>query len=227
MKKPPPSKREGRAHITFKPSQLRALEAINRSEAMHVIGIDESGIGCIAGPIVIAGVVVPKGWSHPAVKDSKLMSRGQRARALQEVIYAQDLPTCMLFRHAQEIDEVGVRDSIRQLTEGVALYLRRRFPDALVVQDGEDPVPIDGSNKGVIYLAKADMHVPAVSAASILAKESHDLYMLQQHKLYPHWDFDNNMGYPSLKHRQAVAEHGLSPIHRLSYRTAKKYLTPS
>ena len=224
MKKPPPTRREQRAKVVFKPSQLKALEAINQYGSEYVIGIDESGIGCLAGPIVVAGAVVPKGWSHPDVKDSKMMSRRQRAQALQEVIYAQDLPVCMLFRHAHEIDEIGVRDTVRQLTEGVALFLRRRFPDALVVQDGEDPVPIDGSNKGVIYLAKADMHVPAVSAASIVAKESHDLYMVGQHEIYPHWDFNNNMGYPSLKHRQAIAAHGLCPIHRRSYGALKKYL---
>ncbi len=224
MKKPPPTNRERRAQTCFKLSQLRALEEINRSSASHIIGIDESGIGCLAGPLVVAGVAVPKGWSHPDVKDSKMLSPKQRARVLQEVIYEQELVTCMLYRHAHDIDEVGIRKSIHQLTEGVALYLLRRLPDALVVQDGEDPVPVEGSLKNVVYLAKADRHVPAVSAASILAKESHDLYMREQHQLYPHWDFESNVGYPSLKHRQAVAKHGLSPIHRVSYGALKKYL---
>lgn len=217
MNRPPPStRREQRAHIVMKPEQLNALEKINRADATHIIGIDEVGIGALAGPIVVGGVVVPKGWSDPHVKDSKLLSFNQRAIAL-EIIRAQKFEMCTCFRWAADIDKEGVTHSLSQLTEGVALYLRRRFPSSIVVLDGNRPTRIDGSLADVVWLPKADIHVPAVSAASIVAKVARDTHMIEQHKLYPEWGFDHNVGYPSKQHREAIAIHGLCPIHRQSY----------
>lgn len=225
MKRPPPTnKREQRAKICFKPEQLKALEQINQATASHVIGIDEVGVGAIAGPIVVAGVVVPKGWRHPDVKDSKLLSQRQRSHVLEEVLRPLQLPSCILWRHALEIDEDGVALTLQQLTEGVALFLRRRFPEALVVQDGERPATVDQTTTGIVALAKADTHVPAVSAASILAKVARDEFMMSQRKQYPHWGFERNMGYPSQEHREGIAQFGLSPLHRRSYSTIKDHM---
>jgi len=206
------------------PRQARALEELKTFSSSHVIGIDEVGIGCLAGPVVVAGIAVPKDWSHPSVKDSKKMTKRQRMVTMQQVIYEQELPFCMVYRSADNIDKEGVRACIEQLTEGAALYLRRRFPDAPVVQDGELPVSVDGSMKGVITLAKADALVQAVSAASIVAKVSRDEYMVEQARLYPWWGFEKNMGYPSLEHAAAIQKYGLCPLHRLSYGPVKKYL---
>lgn len=225
MKKPSPTtKREQRARISLNTAQIHALEKIGRSESEYVIGIDEVGIGALAGPIVVGGVVVPKSWSDPAVKDSKLLSFKQRSVALQQVIYEHNFPTCILFRHSTDIDADGVAKTLEQLTEGVALYFRRRFPDAIVVLDGDRGMPIDGSTKNVVWLPKADVHVPAVSAASILAKVSRDEYMIKQHEVYPYWGFNHNMGYPSKQHREAIAVRGISPIHRQSYSTIRRSL---
>lgn len=217
MKKPPPStKREQRARVTMKSAQIAALEKISRADVTHIIGIDEVGIGALAGPIVVGGAAVPKGWSDPYVKDSKLLSFNQRAAAL-EVIKAQKLETCVLFRYAADIDKDGVTTTLQQLTEGAALYLRRRFPNSIVVLDGDRPSRIDGSLEDVVWLPKADIHVPAVSAASIVAKVARDTHMIEQHRLYPQWGFDHNVGYPSRQHREAIAIYGLCPIHRQSY----------
>lgn len=205
-------------------TQIRALEKIGASSSPYIIGIDDTGVGSLAGPIVVAGVAVPKEWSDPRIKDSKLLSRRQRSLALHDVIYASGFHVGICSRDAAQIDAEGVSKTLAQLTEGVALYLLARLPNSLIVQDGERLTPIDGGAANVICLPKADVYVPAVSAASILAKVACDEHMLEQHKLYPDWGFDKNMGYPSQAHVMAIAKYGLSLIHRRSYGTVRNYL---
>ena len=207
------------------PQQRDALKRIEESTAEFIIGIDEVGMGCWAGPMAVAGVVVPKGWTHPEVTDSKYFKQNRKKmlRILQEAVYPNVLDKCLLSRPAHLLDEYGLEESQRHLTEGVAVMLRQRYPGALVVQDGF-AVPIDGSMRGVIALPQADLHVKAVGAASILAKVSRDQYMIQQSEVYPGYGFETNVGYHSLTHKQALREHGPTPLHRQSFRPVREII---
>jgi ribonuclease HII len=207
------------------PQQREALKRIAESRAEFIIGIDEVGMGCWAGPMAVAGVVVPKGWTHPEVTDSKhfKQKRDKMMRVLQEAVYPNILDKCLLSRPAHLLDEYGLEESQRHLTEGVAVMLRQRYPDALVVQDGF-PIQVDGSLRRVIALPQADLHVKAVGAASILAKVSRDQYMIQQSEVYPGYGFETNVGYHSLTHKLALREHGPTPLHRRSYKPVQEII---
>lgn len=206
--------------------QREALRQISLSKSEYIIGIDEVGMGCWAGPVVVAGVVLPKAWLHEKVIDSK--QYGQRREMMKsvlfEVIYPATLARDLAFFHANEVDEMGVEGARNALTQVVAEDLRRDFPDAVVVQDGLDAIAVGGSLENVVVLPKADVHVPAVSAASILAKVSRDIYMLERHKEYPDYGFDTNVGYHSLKHKLALERRGATPLHRLSFRPVRRIL---
>jgi ribonuclease HII len=207
------------------PKQRDALRLIEVSKAEYIIGIDEVGVGSWAGPLVVAGVVLPKGWAHAEVKDSKAFgSKKSMMRVLLDVVYPAVLARCLLSHPSHTVDEMGVEKSQRLLTESVALFLRERFPDALVVQDGGPAIPIDGSLRGVISLPEADGYVPAVSAASILAKVSRDLFMREQSKVYPEYGFETNAGYHSLKHKLALKEYGPTPLHRRSFSPVRRIM---
>jgi ribonuclease HII len=203
--------------VTLNDSQMRALEKIEASPAPYVIGIDEVGMGSWAGPVVVAGVVLPKGWKHKDIKDSKKLSPKRRELAFQ-LVTQHSLARVVLWSNNQEIDRHGIRTVRDWLTEGAALYCLRRYPDALIVQDGDVPVVIGGIPQNMVWLSKADVFVPAVSAASCLAKVSRDAYMRQVHDTYPHYGWDTNMGYGTQAHSEGLLEHGACPLHRMRYK---------
>lgn len=219
------SKRKKKPTTELTPKQRDALKRITESKAEYIIGIDEVGMGCWAGPLAVAGVVVPKEWSHPDVTDSKhfKQNRAKMLKVLLEAVYPNVLAVCLLSRPAELLDKHGLEESQRYLTEGVAVMLRYHYPGALVVQDGE-PVPIDGSLKRVVSLPKADELVKAVGAASIVAKVSRDQYMMKQAEKYPEYGFETNVGYHSLKHKLALKELGLTPLHRRSFKPVQEIL---
>jgi ribonuclease HII len=198
--------------------QSNALERIGSSDAEYVIGVDEVGLGSLAGPLVVGAVVLPKNWKHDQVTDSKRLTHKKRVRVLAEVIYPAVLLRCVLHRGAEDIDRYGIEQCRKELTEGAILFCRARYPSALAVQDGDNPVTVDGSLRGVVHLAKADFLVPAVSAASILAKVTRDLFMEEAHKVYPQYNFLHNRGYGSQEHCDAIVEHGPCLLHRMSFR---------
>jgi ribonuclease HII len=203
--------------------QELALEKIADHPAEHILGIDEVGMGCWAGPVVVAGVVLPKGWSHPKVKDSKKLSPKQRVKA-KAIIRHAALTHVVLEASNKMVDEYGIKTVRDWLTEGCALYCLKRYPDALIVQDGDIPVVIDGKPQNMVWLAQADVHVPAVSAASVVAKVHRDSFMVEQHKVYPNYGFNTNMGYGTPTHKKGLETHGVTEIHRRSYKPIKRFL---
>jgi ribonuclease HII len=206
------------------PQQERALERIASSSVEHVIGIDEVGMGSWAGPVVVAAVTVKKGWDHNEVVDSKRLSHRARLEAWSKHILPNAVAHCVLSQPSEAIDAEGIGKVRARLTESAAIYCRHRFPDALVVQDGDLPIEVDGSAANVVWLPNADVVVPAVSAASILAKVTRDLYMRKMAELYPGYGFETNVGYHSKKHVLGLERLGPTPIHRLSYKPVKAYV---
>lgn len=219
--------RKKQVHLTQ--DQFVGLQRLASSSAKYIIGVDEVGMGSWAGPVVVAGVCMPKSWSHPKVKDSKQMTHNSRQDALHKFIYPAALSYVVLSKSSEEIDRLGIKTAHAQLMEGVGLYLRHRFPDALVVEDGDQKIPIhDGQElnngyRGVIAFKKADELVPCVSAASVLAKVTRDLFMKAQAKVYPGYGFETNVGYHSKVHKDALDRWGLTPLHRRSYKPVQMY----
>jgi ribonuclease HII len=171
--------------------------------------------------VVVAGAVFEKGWLDPQVKDSKLLTHNKRVKAWNEVISKECPCYCVLSMPSTRIDELGIEGARRHLFEAVILFCRRRFPSSIAVQDGE-LVEVDGESN-IIALPKADLLVPAVSAASIIAKVSRDLYMKGLARAYPHYGFETNVGYHSASHVAGLEKHGPCPEHRRSYRPLRKY----
>lgn len=207
--------------------QELALEKIAKHPSEQVLGIDEVGMGCWAGPVVVAGVVLPKGWHHSKVKDSKKLKQGRSLKKLvaaKAIVLRESLTHVVLEASNKMVDQYGIKQVRDWLTEGCALYCLRRFPDALIVQDGDVPVVIDDRPQNMVWLTEADVHVPAVSAASVLAKVHRDYHMAEQHKLYPHYGFNTNMGYGTPVHRAGLKSHGVTELHRRSYKPIKRFL---
>lgn len=209
--------------MTLTPEQQLALEKIGASPSPTVLGIDEVGMGCWAGPVTVAGVVVPKGWDAEGVRDSKALTPRQRKKA-EGAIRAQALSYAIFSASHAEVDREGVGRVRDRLTEQVALQLLQPFPNALIVQDGELPAVIGSRPQNMVWMAKADALVPAVSAASILAKVCRDEFMVAMARLYPGYAFERNMGYGVPAHIEGLRRLGPCPIHRLSYKPVKRFL---
>ena len=172
----------------------------------RLCGIDEAGRGPLAGPLVMAGVVL-----HSPVEgldDSKRLGEAKR-EALYDLIVADNPHHIVLFE-AQEIDE-----------RGLGACLAAGLREILAALDADDYL-FDGNTAfgvpGLRCQVKADLHVPEVSAASILAKVTRDRIMVELAEHYPEYGFENHKGYGTKAHVEAIERHGLCPIHRKSFR---------
>lgn len=183
---------------------------------MAQVGIDEVGRGCWAGPLVAAAVRLMT--EIPDLADSKVLSKSQRVH-LAELI-RQNAAVGIGWVTNTEVDTHG-------LTEAVRLAMRRAYkqiaqPDDIVIIDGNyNYLPELPDSSAVI---KADGSVAEVSAASIVAKVARDTYMQNLDKAYAVWQFDKHVGYGTALHRDALAEHGVSDMHRKSYKPIKAFL---
>lgn len=183
-----------------------------------IAGVDEVGTGAAAGPMTFGLVVVSRDWSHPLVRDSKKFSSSKtaahekREAVLREVIFPAAHFYLTACASAQEIDAYGSGPMQARCVETLARACHSRYPDITIIMDGER----DFRLKGVVSRAKADVTVPAVSAASILAKVTRDRIMLQLDKVYPGYSFASGKGYGTEVHLKALKEMGPCPVHRLS-----------
>lgn len=172
-------------------------------------GLDEVGRGALAGPLVAAAVVLPEGFTHPLLRDSKQLTERQREE-LEPVIRAAALALEVVALPAGEIDRLGMGRANRHAFE----LLIERVAAPLHLGDGNLRLGARPSYRAVV---KGDRTVPAISAASIVAKVFRDHLMVSLDPLFPAYGFGSNKGYGSLAHRAAIRLHGTCPEHRLSF----------
>ncbi len=175
-------------------------------------GCDEAGRGCLVGAVYAAAVILPADYRNERLNDSKQISEKQRY-ILREEIRKEAISWAVGVVSPQEIDEINILNA-----SFLAMY---RALDQLTVRPQH--LLIDG-NRFRAYqdiphttVIKGDGKYLSIAAASILAKTSRDDYMRQIHREYPVYDWNQNKGYPTKKHRNAIAEYGASPYHRRSY----------
>lgn len=190
------------------PSLLPYLEP-GRVEA----GCDEAGRGCLAGPVVAAAVILPDGFYHPLLNDSKKLTEKQR-EALRPVIEQEAIDWAVALVDNEEIDRINILNaSILAMHRAVAQL--KVLPDHLLI-DGNRFKPYP--HVGHTCVVKGDGKYASIAAASILAKTHRDAFMCMVHEQYPHYNWNGNMGYPTAKHREAIARHGITPLHRQSFK---------
>ncbi len=187
-----------------------------------VAGADEAGRGCLAGPIVGAAVVFERDCLESsgagrlaALNDSKKVSAAARERLLPEILRCAASVTVVM-RSARHIDRAGLQASN---VEVLARALERTggLRDVTRLVDGFQLRDCGFEHR---RLVKGDSKSAAVAAASIVAKVSRDRCMVRASRQYPEYGFESHKGYASEHHRDAIAEHGPSPIHRMSFNSA-------
>ena len=177
-------------------------------------GCDEAGRGCLAGPVFAAAVMLPKDFYHPLLNDSKQIKEKDRY-ALREVIIKESIEWAVASVDHAEIDQINIlRASFKAMH--LALDQLKEKP-GLILVDGNRFTPYPWIPHQTII--KGDSIYASIAAASILAKTYRDDHMLALHKKFPHYNWQQNKGYPTSLHREAIQVHGLSPFHRLSFHT--------
>jgi len=186
---------------------------------MKTVGIDEVGRGCWAGPLVAGAVLLRDKQDGPVyLRDSKKMSKKQREIAAEWI--HENAVVGLGWVSSAEIDELG-------LTQSVRLAMERAFAEIDAVYD---EIIIDGNinyfanNPKAKAVIKADDSVPAVSAASIVAKVARDNYMATLGERYAGYGFEKHVGYGTAAHIAVLKSLGVSDIHRLSYKPIKALL---
>jgi ribonuclease HII len=177
-------------------------------------GCDEAGRGCLAGPVFAAAVILPMDFHHPLLNDSKQIKEKDRY-ALREVIIKESIDWAVASVDHAEIDQINIlRASFKAMH--LALDQLKEKP-GLILVDGNRFTPYPWIPHQTII--KGDSIFASIAAASILAKTYRDDHMLALHKKFPHYNWQQNKGYPTALHREAIRIHGISPFHRLSFHT--------
>ncbi len=181
-------------------------------EGVIEAGCDEAGRGCLAGAVYAAAVILPPDYHNEQLNDSKQLTERQRY-ALRREIERDAVAWAVGIVSPQEIDRVNILNA-SILAMHRAVEQLPQVPQHLIV-DGNRFRPF----RDIPYttVVKGDGKYLSIAAASILAKTYRDDYMNGLHKEYPLYDWDNNKGYPTRKHREAIRLHGVTPYHRMTF----------
>jgi len=195
----------------MKQTKLQLL--LNYSGKSLECGCDEAGRGCLAGPVVAAAVILPLDFSCPGLNDSKQLTELQRDE-LRIIIEQEAIAWAVALVDEKEIDEINILNA--------SILAMHRAVDKLTVTP--EFIIVDG-NKFKKYgniphqtIVKGDSKYLSIAAASVLAKTHRDELMMKLHGEFPQYGWDRNKAYPTIKHRQAIKQYGVSPYHRLSYK---------
>lgn len=178
-------------------------------------GCDEAGRGCLAGPVVAAAVILKKDCDYPELNDSKQLTEKKRMQ-LREMIMNEALTYGIGVVTAQEIDEINILNA-SFLAMHRALNQLTIAPELLLI-DGNRFNPYKKIKH--VCVVGGDAKYQAIAAASILAKTTRDMMMVQYDKQYPVYNWKKNKGYPTPEHKQAIADYGTTPLHRMTFNMA-------
>ncbi len=175
-------------------------------------GCDEAGRGCLAGPVYAAAVILPPGFYHKSLNDSKQMSEEERLE-LRAYIERKAIAWAVASVSHEEIDRINILNA-SFLAMHRAIDKLSTTPEALLIDGNRfNPHPIPHT-----CMIKGDGRFKCIAAASVLAKTYRDEYMQTLATEFPHYQWQRNKGYPTSDHRKAIARFGLSPWHRQSFR---------
>lgn len=176
-------------------------------------GCDEAGRGCLAGSVYAAAVILPEDYKNEALNDSKQLT-AKRRYELREQIEHDALAWAVGVVTPEEIDEINILNASILAMHRALDQLTLR-PEAIIV-DGNRFKPYHFIPYTTVV--KGDGKYLSIAAASILAKTYRDDYMDRLAQEYPQYDWIDNKGYPTRKHRQAIAEYGVTKYHRMTFR---------
>ena len=178
-------------------------------------GCDEAGRGCLAGPVVAAAVILKKDVDYPELNDSKQLTEKKRMQ-LRELIMKEAVSYGIGIVTAQEIDEINILNASFMAMHRALDQLKTR-PKLLLI-DGNRFNPYKKVKH--VCIVGGDAKYQSIAAASILAKTTRDMMMEQYGEQYPVYNWKKNKGYPTPEHKKAIAEHGTTPLHRMTFNMA-------
>ena len=183
-----------------------------------ICGVDEAGRGPLAGPLVVAACVLPKGYDNEKIDDSKKLSEKKREE-LFEIIKSVAVDYVIKIVDIETIDSKNIYQATKDAMKECVKDLKVK-PDVILT----DAMPLENMGVEVRDIVKGDAKSQSIAAASILAKVTRDHIMYELDKKYPEYDFKNNKGYGTKKHINALMEFGITEVHRKTYDPVKSML---
>ncbi|MBI5437814.1 MAG: ribonuclease HII [Nitrosomonadales bacterium] len=191
------------------------------NDVILICGVDEAGRGPLAGPVSAAAVILDAANPIDGLADSKKLSERQRDR-LAAIIRERALAWAVAWAEVDEIDRLNILQATLLAMHRAVLALKIRPQRVLV-----DGLYCPQTGIPSLAIVKGDSKVASISAASILAKTARDALMLELHEQYPHYGFADHKGYPTAAHLAALREHGVSEMHRKSFKPVRDLLSTS
>lgn len=183
-------------------------------------GCDEAGRGCLAGPVFAAAVILPTNFTHPLLNDSKKLSEADRY-LLRPEIEQQALAFAVASVSNTEIDEINILNASFLAMHRAISELSIK-PQLLMIDGNRFNAYPEIPHQCII---QGDGKYFSIAAASVLAKTYRDDYMQQLALQHPEYDWHSNKGYPTIKHRNMVLQHGFTPHHRRSFNVTNPQLS--
>ncbi len=178
-----------------------------------IAGVDEAGRGPLAGPVVVAAVILNMNKKIPGLNDSKKLSEKKREE-LYNIIIEEAVCWKVKVVSPEIIDEINILQATLYGMEEAVLSLNIK-PDLCVIDGNKIPKKLIGFSKAIV---KGDAKIASIAAASILAKVTRDRLMYKLHEKFPQYNFKNNKGYPTKEHIAALDKYGVLNCHRKSYK---------
>ena len=183
----------------------------------YIAGVDEVGRGPLAGPVVAAAVIMPKGFYIEGITDSKKLSEKKR-NEFEKLILEKAISVGISFMSEKVIDEINIYEASRKAMID-AISKLNPIPEIVLVD--AMPLDIEVSTESII---KGDEKSFMIACASIVAKQTRDRFMDELALKYPEYGFEKHKGYPTKYHKEALKKYGVLDIHRRTYKPVQEIL---